>query len=290
MPSPDPIPSSNEADLRQPALAAWTAIASYWDATIGAGGNKYWTRLQEPCLTRLLGTHLARPGCRALDLATGNGLCARWLAARGAAAVVATDGSGAMLKLAARRVAEDCGLGVDGDKIVLRRLDVTEPADFDKLVDDEGSQRFDVVLANMALMDVATLEPLAVALTRLLGPDGVFVATVLHPVFFTSGASRNIDLRFDPATGELGVVRAKVVRDYLFVPPAKGVAFVDQPERQLYFHRPIHELLGVFFRAGLVLDALEEPAFTAADHEARLESSANYTQLPALLAFRMRLA
>ncbi|KAK3375683.1 S-adenosyl-L-methionine-dependent methyltransferase [Lasiosphaeria ovina] len=284
-------PTPNEADLRQPALAVWTAIASYWDANIGASGNKYWTRLQEPCLTRLLGTHLARPGCRALDLATGNGLCARWLAARGAAAVVATDGSGAMLELAARRVAEDGDLGVKGRaKIALRKLDVTEPADFDKLVDDEGSQRFDVVLVNMALMDVATLEPLAMALTRLLGPDGVFVATVLHPVFFTSGVSRNIDLRFDPATGDLDVVRAKVVRDYLFVPPAKGVAFIDQPERQLYFHRPIHELLGVFFRAGLVLDALEEPAFTAADHEARVESSANYTQLPALLAFRMRLA
>ena len=45
-----------------------------------------------------------------------------------------------------------------------------------------------------------------------------------------------------------------------------------------------------FFRHGLVMDAMEEPAFTEADaDEARVEASCNYTQLPAILAFRMRL-
>ena len=59
--------------------------------------------------------------------------------------------------------------------------------------------------------------------------------------------------------------------------------------KQLYFHRPMHELFATFFKAGLVMDAMEELAFTEEDAEERIESSSNYTQLPAILAFRMRL-
>ena len=49
------------------------------------------------------------------------------------------------------------------------------------------------------------------------------------------------------------------------------------------------ELFSVFFRAGLVMDAMEEPAFTEADGDPeRLEAQANFPQLPFLLAFRLR--
>lgn len=49
------------------------------------------------------------------------------------------------------------------------------------------------------------------------------------------------------------------------------------------------EIFTTFFKAGLVMDAMEELAFTEEDAEDRIESSSNYTQLPAILAFRMRL-
>lgn len=60
-----------------------------------------------------------------------------------------------------------------------------------------------------------------------------FVATVLHPVFMTSGASRNVDLRYDGETGDLEVVRTKVIKNYLHVPPYKGIAIPGQPKRQV---------------------------------------------------------
>lgn len=58
---------------------------------------------------------------------------------------------------------------------------------------------------------------------------------------------------------------------------------------KFYFHRPLHELFSVFFKAGLVMDAMEEPAFTEADaNPENIASHVNYTQLPAILAFRLR--
>ena len=59
------------------------------------------------------------------------------------------------------------------------------------------------------------------------------MATVLHPVFFTSNATRSIEVGYDPATGECKVVRAKVIKEYLFVPPAMGIAVVGQPAKQV---------------------------------------------------------
>ncbi|KAK3349104.1 S-adenosyl-L-methionine-dependent methyltransferase [Lasiosphaeria hispida] len=261
------------------ALSRWETCATFWDETIGRDGNKYWKVLQEPCLGRLLGGHLAKPAAAALELATGNGLCARWLADRGAS-VLATDGSSNMLELAKSHMS---GRGIE-----LRRLDVTRAEEFEGLL-GETRPRFDMILMNMAIMDVATLEPLAQALPGLLAKDGVFVGTVLHPVFFTSGAAKNIQLRYSQQTGELEVERTLVLKSYMSVPPAKGIFKDGQPEKQLYFHRPMGELFADFFRAGLVVDAIEELAFTEADRvESRIDATCNFTQLPVILAFRLR--
>jgi hypothetical protein len=51
----------------------------------------------------------------------------------------------------------------------------------------------------------------------------------------------------------------------------------------------MHELFSVFFRAGLVMDAFEEPAFAEEDGvKERIVVHSNYTQLPAIIALRMR--
>ncbi len=170
--SPSAPTTTNPPDHDRPTLSAlsvasWDANASYWDTTITAHGNKYWRRLQEPSLARLLAPALSRPGCRALDLATGNGLCARWMARQGARDVLATDASGEMLALAR-------GHGESSDQGVrFRQVDVTSREDLRRLREEEG--RFGAVLMNMAAMDVAELGVLAEALGRggLLDEGGV---------------------------------------------------------------------------------------------------------------------
>lgn len=118
------------SNLNQEALSSWETNAELWNAGIGEQGNKYWKRLQRPSLQRLLGPSLSKEGCAALDLATGNGLCARWLADNGAASVIATDGTFGMLEQAKKYMD-----GERADSISFRKLDVTDANDFVPLVE-----------------------------------------------------------------------------------------------------------------------------------------------------------
>lgn len=133
-----PIPSTTP-ELASEALASWEANATYWDAAMGLEGNKYWKVLQVPCLERMLGDKLNSPeGFTALDLATGNGLGARWLAKHGASSVLATDGAEEMLKLA--RGYLDKTSEQEGEReIKFRRLDVTRDEDFEELLGENVS-------------------------------------------------------------------------------------------------------------------------------------------------------
>ncbi|GKZ21552.1 hypothetical protein AbraIFM66951_005242, partial [Aspergillus brasiliensis] len=208
-------------------LLPWEALAASWDEGMGDEGNQYFSVLEFPVLKKLANV---RPGMRALDLATGNGLVARWLAQEGAS-VLATDGSRAMLERARNRTFTWYERGqLPEDKIVFDVLDVTNPVAWSNLLSNhpdtfgspEGqSEGFDVITMNMALMDIQDLDSLATALKKILRPNGCFVATLLHPIFFTSGAERQITVRDNPETSEREVDLAIVMRRYLDVPPAR---------------------------------------------------------------------
>ena len=116
-------------------LAAWEKIADLWDETMGADGNDYWKVLQLPALERMV---QVKAGERALDLATGNGLVAHWLR-RGAAHVIATDGSAAMIEAAKRRGAVANFNPDDSGSLSYRILDVTDRQAFDDFADAELS-------------------------------------------------------------------------------------------------------------------------------------------------------
>ena len=130
--------TTSNKDLLPVSNSAWNDNAGFWDAVLGDDGDLFWQALQEPCLGRLLGDRLAshraqETPCRALDLSTGNGLCARWLAARGAL-VTATDVSEAFLEQAQERCAAD-------GRITFGKLDVTDEADFEPFVEQAAAVR-----------------------------------------------------------------------------------------------------------------------------------------------------
>ena len=87
-------------DANEETHRAWDANAVFWDEKMGEG-NDFVTLLQWPAILRLLGP---QPGQHILDIATGNGLTARRLAALGAQGT-AFDFSEELIKLAQARTA-----------------------------------------------------------------------------------------------------------------------------------------------------------------------------------------
>ncbi len=80
-------PTRDMAALTQESQAIWNAKAAFWDERMGADGNVFQRLLIGRATERLLAL---REGERVLDVACGNGVMARRLAAIGAQ-VVACD-------------------------------------------------------------------------------------------------------------------------------------------------------------------------------------------------------
>lgn len=250
---------------------AWNSNAEFWDSRM-AEGNDFFRLLVWPAVETLL-----RPerGERLLDIACGNGLTSRRLAAAGAS-VTAFDFSEAMIELARQR-------GGSGE-IDYRRVDAT---DRDALL-ALGPGGFDGALANMALMDMAQIEPLMQALATLLRPGGRFVFSTLHPCLNNPGSIQMGEM--EDRAGKLVSTYSVKISRYLTPYSQPGVAMHDQPVPHLYFHRPMHALLAPAFQAGLVLDAIEERAFPA-EHQGGsfpLSWSGHFSEIPAVLVARLR--
>src|SRR5919109_2900057 len=148
------------ARANEEARQAWNHNAAFWDARMGEG-NDFVEVLIWPTTETFLALH---PGERVLDVACGNGLTSRWMAAAGAE-VVALDFSERMIAYAQHRTI------VNADRI---RYLVVDATDADALL-GLGQHSFDAALCNMALFDMAEIATLIRALRRVLRTGGRFV-------------------------------------------------------------------------------------------------------------------
>jgi SAM-dependent methyltransferase len=237
-------------------------------------GNEFVEVLIWPATQRLLDL---RPGERVLDIACGAGLSSRRLAAQGVD-VVAFDFAEKMIAQARARPLRETG------RIQYLVLDARDEAALLNL----GEGQFDAALCHMALFDMADLGPLLRALRRLLRPGGRFVFSVLHPCF---NSSRHVLVAEEhESEGEMIALHGVKVFGYMQAHVRPIRALHDQPEPNPIFHRPLHELFGACFAAGLVLDGLEESAFPADSPPRRdpLSWGANLSEIPPVLVARMR--
>jgi 2-polyprenyl-3-methyl-5-hydroxy-6-metoxy-1,4-benzoquinol methylase len=269
----DDLKNANE-EIRQ----AWNQNAGFWDERMGEG-NDFVEVLVWPATTHLLEL---KAGEHILDIACGNGLSSRRLAAMGAQ-VTAFDFAAEMIGFARKRT---CKQGEHAKQIDYRVLDATDETALLAL----GAGQFDGAICNMALFDMAEIKPLLRALTSLLRPGGRFVFSVLHPCFNSARMAHTAEV--DYANGDRTVTYAVKISGYLSATVEQAQAIFGQPKKQLVFHRPLQELLGACFEAGFVLDGLEEPGFPP-DHPAgenRLAWGSNFSEIPPVLAARLRLA
>jgi 2-polyprenyl-3-methyl-5-hydroxy-6-metoxy-1,4-benzoquinol methylase len=249
---------------------AWNTNAEFWDERM-AEGNDFLNLLVWPAVERLLHP---RPGERLLDVACGNGVTSRRLA-KAKAHVTAFDFSEAMIHLARKRSGQA--------DIDYRIVDGTNR---EKLL-ELGVGSFDGALCNMALMDMADIDPLMKALTSLLRITGRFVFSVLHPCFNNPTTVQMGEL--EDRAGTLVTTYSVKVSRYLTPYTQIGLAMDGQPVPHPYFHRSLSALFAPALEVGLLLDAIEECAFPP-EHfggSTPLSWNGRFSEIPAALVVRM---
>ncbi|MBI4311156.1 MAG: class I SAM-dependent methyltransferase [Chloroflexi bacterium] len=261
------------ADLNADVQRRWDTNAEWWDEQFGEG-NAFQRVLIGPATERLLAL---KPGEQVLDIACGNGAFSRRMAELGAE-VTAFDFSPRFIARARSRTT------TNADRIRYLVVDATNEAALLTL----GSREFDAAVCSMAFMDMSNIEPLLAALTQLLRPGGRLVFSVLHPCFNNSHGT-TLMLEEEDREGTLVETLSVKVRKYISSTTALGVGIAGQPVPQVYFHRPISALYNACFRAGLVLDGIEEPVFGDGDSARHPLGWANFKEIPPVLVSRMRL-
>jgi 2-polyprenyl-3-methyl-5-hydroxy-6-metoxy-1,4-benzoquinol methylase len=249
----------------------WDDNAYWWDDQIG-DGNAFQDVLIEPATERLL---QVCPGDSVLDVACGAGRLARRLAKVGAK-VVGIDYSAKFIERARQRN------DAEGVEVDYRVMDACNEEALLSL----GVHEFDRAVCTMALMDMASLEPLMRSLGKLLKPKGFFVFSVAHPCFHSSAVQRFMEM-YEERAGRHVVRKGVKVSKYLTPEARKTEGIIGQPEPQYYFHRPLHVLLGVGFRAGFVVNALEEPAFPPEVTESKGVRWMDMSEIPPVMVVRM---
>ena len=260
--------------LTEESRAIWNAKATFWDERMGEG-NAFQRILIGPAAERLLAL---REGERALDVACGNGVFTRRMASLGAH-VVGCDFSEVFIERARARTPSELA-----DRISYHVVDAT---DEDQLL-ALGVGAFDAIVCNQAFMDLATIEPLLRAAHQLLRPGGRFVFALAHPCF-NSGAFRMV-MEQEDRDGGIVVNRGLTIWNYLTPTAAKGTGMPGEPEPHYYFHRPLSAVLSTCFRAGFVLDGLEEPSFTEPMPSTLALNWGQLPEMPPVLAGRLRVA
>ena len=253
----------------------WDQKAAFWDDRMGDGGNDFQRLLVAPASERRLSL---QPGETVLEIACGNGVFSRRMAQLGVK-VIATDFSAQFLERARARSSEHAG------SIAYHLLDATREEQIVAL----GKQRFDAAVCNMALMDMAEIDPLMRGIRQVVRPGGRFVFSLTHPCFNHNGMAFCAEAA--TINGEMVTTSSIKVTQYLHSAPQKGVGIIGEPISHYYFDRPLHILFNACFRAGLVLDGLEEPAFNHpqdGSQPSRLLSWTNYHEIPPVLVARLR--
>jgi SAM-dependent methyltransferase len=258
-------------DTNQFTREAWEANAEIWDARMGDEGNDFFNVLCWPTLATLLDP---RRGQQILDIACGNGLTSRRLAAHGAQ-VTAFDFSANLIEKAKTRSANLQSL------ITYQVVDATDEQALLSL----GQASFDAALSNMALFDIADLEPLFRALSKLLKPNGTFVFSLTHPAFNNASTVFIVEELDDE--GEIKTVYSVKNSRYMTHYQTKGLALRSQPQPQIYFERPLQYYLNLGFRNGFLLDGFEERAFPPDHPQTNLLGwGGKFSEIPPVLIAR----
>jgi SAM-dependent methyltransferase len=206
-------------------------------------------------------------GARVCDLCCGEGYVGRYLLTQGARDVVGIDLSSELIEVARRR-AGAAGLSY--------RVDDAEA--LGSVADGE----FDIVVSQLAMMDVADHRRMFAAVRRVLVQGGVFVFSVLHPCF----EGRPFHVRDAPPylLDDAGQPIAYAVRRYA------SEGFWDSGGDGVRghmgaHHRTLSTYINDLLAAGFALERLDEPLAGGDAAQKGL-----FAEVPTVLVVRARAA
>jgi len=220
-------------------LNGWEDFSDWYDAKQGETGDLWHRALIDPALLRVIGDSRNK---NFLDLGCGNGYLSRRLA-RNNARVTAVDSSARMIENA-KKHDPDNSLGI--------KYVHSNAAHLDSI--NENS--FDIVFANMSLMDIEDAEGAISEVSRVLKQGGRFVASISHPCF-DNGSNSNWLI-------EKGLESTRIyrrIREYRKPFSEKVPWKISDGERKFTvgFHRPLSWYARVLKSHGLAITLLEEP-------------------------------
>lgn len=211
----------------------WGEVAGWYDQLVGESGSEYHREVVLPGVLRLLA---AEPAQRVIDIACGQGVLCRILAARGVEAT-GVDAAEELIRAARERGPGEI------------RYQVGDARDLSFLAADH----FDAAACVLAIQNVHPLPPAFAGVARALKPGGKLVIVMMHPCF---RGPKETSWGWD----EKEKIQYRRVDRYL-VPRKTPIATHpgSAPDQYTWsFHKPIESYVKALRNAGLLIDTMEE--------------------------------
>ncbi len=241
----------------------WGEVANWYDQLVGESGSEYQREVVIPGVLRMLAL---QPGEHAIDIACGQGVLCRILAARGVN-MTGVDAAKELIQTARQRGPESIRYFA-GDARELSFL-------------PESS--FKAAACMLAIQNINPIAPVFTGVHRLLHPGGRLVIVMMHPCFRGPKAS---SWGWDEKTKE----QYRRVDRYL-IPRKTPIVTHPGSDPDAYtwtFHKPIEQYVRAMRNAGLLIDALEEwPSHKTSEPGPRAATeNAARKEIPMFLALR----
>ncbi len=218
------------------AATAWEQPAQWYDNLVGAEGDDFYQKLILPTILKRLDP---KPGQTVLDVACGQGVLGRVLAAKGVK-TLGVDASPSLIESAQGR-AGPLERHLVGDA---RRLGEAVPA---------GTQADHAALV-MCLQDLDPIAPVLAGTAALVKPGGRVAMALSHPAF---RIPRRSSWEWDEEQG-MQYRRLDGYLSPLSVPIKIHPGKPEDPTRTTSFHRPLSTYLNALGAAGLGVIAADE--------------------------------
>lgn len=218
-------------DLTEQAIKRWDRFADQYAGMHFEQGDVHKEIFLTPEITKLLGDV---EGLKILDAGCGEGYFSRILANAGAE-VTAVDYSERMLEIAKERSPD--------------RLDITYVHGNCERLTDLEDERFEAVVSNMVLQDLADYEQALAEIHRVLKPGGRFVFSILHPCFITPESGWENTDQGDKLHWNVD----KYFYEGMYEQKLGG------EERMMLFHRTLTSYVQAVLAAGFTIEGIIEP-------------------------------